>query len=232
MATNVDIDRIVREVLRCLSLPTAVAGDTPVANVATNGTGDERWLDGRLVTLSQLDGKLDGTKTVVVGRKAVVTPAVLDLLREKGIELVRRESTNLSPTPRGSLLVALCDNTFDTTSLLELSGQLGYTNETLKADRVQNAVEQLVAKLASPAALAVLITRRAAAAICLANRHHQLRAAWGVDVPSIQSAVATIAANVLVLDSTRNSLVESRNILRTFLSTPRELCPELQAVLE
>jgi hypothetical protein len=44
----------------------------------------------RVVALSAIEGRLDGVRRVVVDRRAVVTPAARDALKEKGVELTRR----------------------------------------------------------------------------------------------------------------------------------------------
>ena len=77
------VDEVVRRVLAALK-----DGATPTA-------GEARLeLEERLVTLETLRGRLDGVSSLVVGARAVVTPAVADLLNERGVVLERR-----SPTP-------------------------------------------------------------------------------------------------------------------------------------
>jgi hypothetical protein len=46
----------------------------------------------------------------------------------------------------------------------------------------------------------LLLTRETAAAVCLANRRRGVRAAWAMDLPAAQRAVADVAANVLAVD--------------------------------
>ena len=46
-------------------------------------------IDDDLVTLATLDGRTNGVRSVRVSRRAVVTPAVRDDLKQNGIELVR-----------------------------------------------------------------------------------------------------------------------------------------------
>ena len=78
------LDRVVREVIRRLQ--------DQGLTVQTNGqsTTGELVLQERLVTRVTLDGRLSGISRVVIGRKAVVTPAVRDDLKDQKIELVRR----------------------------------------------------------------------------------------------------------------------------------------------
>lgn len=47
-------------------------------------------LEDHVVALAKLNGRLANVRRVVVKPRAVVTPAVKDELKEKGVELVRR----------------------------------------------------------------------------------------------------------------------------------------------
>ncbi|HMO86760.1 MAG TPA: hypothetical protein PKC18_17765 [Lacipirellulaceae bacterium] len=77
------LEWIVREVVR--RLRDGAAGATPVADSATA----EIALPHPLITLETLESQLAGVARVRVSSRAVVTPAVRDLLRQRGIELVR-----------------------------------------------------------------------------------------------------------------------------------------------
>lgn len=77
-----DIERIVREVIqRLMSAGVQVAPQ----RVALE-------LDERLITTAQLEGKLDGIGQLIVPRKAIVTPLVRDELKDKNVELIRKDT--------------------------------------------------------------------------------------------------------------------------------------------
>lgn len=76
-------ERIVREVLRRLA--EMGIGVTPAPSEAA-----ELVLADRVVALATLAGRLTGVQRVVVGTRAVVTPAARDELRDCQIELLRR----------------------------------------------------------------------------------------------------------------------------------------------
>ena len=80
------IDWIVREVIRRLrEHGVAVGGGaSPAAE-----TGAELAITDRVVTTATFDGQLAGVALVRVQRRAVVTPAARDLLKERGVRLVR-----------------------------------------------------------------------------------------------------------------------------------------------
>jgi len=77
------LEWIVREVVRRLQVS---GGSTTTSQSAANAT---LVIVERLVTTETLRNKLAGVKQVNVIAKAVVTPAVVDELRDRNITLVR-----------------------------------------------------------------------------------------------------------------------------------------------
>ena len=97
--SDLDIDAIVREVLRRLEQHAAAARNgsdaqarfnEPLTKPAT-APAKELIITDRVVTLATLHKRLAGVQQVVVGQRAVVTPAVRDELRQRGIALHRAE---------------------------------------------------------------------------------------------------------------------------------------------
>ena len=78
--TDAEIERIVREVIRRLTS----------AGVQVDNANSTLKVEGRLVTLATIEGRLEGIQQLVVQPKAVVTPSVRDELRDKKVELVRQ----------------------------------------------------------------------------------------------------------------------------------------------
>ena len=103
--TASDIDRIVAEVVRRLRVMTATSSndrgrESLAKNDPANGQDvtrqrlptpavSELQLSERLITLQSLKGRLEGVTKVVVGDRAVVTPAVKDELKQRGITWAR-----------------------------------------------------------------------------------------------------------------------------------------------
>ena len=82
------IEWIVIEVLRRLGVP-GVAGDEGSSSPASG----ELVVEAPVVTLRSVEGRLAGVKRLVVGPRAVITPAVKDELKQRQIELVREAKT-------------------------------------------------------------------------------------------------------------------------------------------
>jgi hypothetical protein len=75
-------ERVVQEVIRRL-----VAQGMTIQRPETVVT--DLTLDQRVVTLNLLEGRLNGIRRLIVKRRTIVTPAVKDELRTRGIELQR-----------------------------------------------------------------------------------------------------------------------------------------------
>ncbi len=87
--TQEQVETIVLEVIRRLGL---LVGDAKVAVGERSSTTAELSLAEKVVTLRSIEGRLAGVQRLVVTRRAVVTPAVKDELKQRKIELVRQDS--------------------------------------------------------------------------------------------------------------------------------------------
>ncbi len=76
-----DIQAIVDEVVRRL-----LADHVPAADES----GGEIVIPGRVITMDCVKGKITGSCQVVVCERAVVTPLVVDYLKENNVTLTRR----------------------------------------------------------------------------------------------------------------------------------------------
>jgi hypothetical protein len=83
--TEQDVERIVLEVIRRLGLidtnPTRQRGVADAADLK---------LTEKVITTRTIAGKLTGITRLVVQPRAVITPAVLDELKQRDIDLVRQ----------------------------------------------------------------------------------------------------------------------------------------------
>lgn len=87
VSSNLDpdlIERIVQEVIRRLTERGA-----DVERCAGETGSNELRVEAKVVALAALDGKLSGIRRVIVGPRAIVTPAVKDELKDREIELIR-----------------------------------------------------------------------------------------------------------------------------------------------
>jgi hypothetical protein len=85
--TEEQVAAIVVEVIRRLGLldgrPKAAVGERSSSTA-------ELLVTDKVVTIRSLEGRLSNVSQLIVGQRAVVTPAVRDELRTRKIELIRR----------------------------------------------------------------------------------------------------------------------------------------------
>ncbi len=111
--SSAQIEDIVRVVVQRLqtnaAAPEVQTTAEPNSTAAIEAVAGEVRLDNRVITLDSLSGQLSGVRELVVHPKAVVTPAVKDELRQRGIRLVRRLPTAKSSANRSAPLLLVTD---------------------------------------------------------------------------------------------------------------------------
>jgi ribose 5-phosphate isomerase RpiB len=229
-ATQSDVEAIVREVIRRLSEP---AGNPPPRAATTAAAiTDDITIGDRVVTLASLPTNWHRAKRLVVKASAVVTPAVRDQLRERGIELSRAnwvgEATNGSPTPdETQTLLAIVTDIGDSQRLMKWCAAEHQQVKPLEAQDLFRAVAVIGDAIVAGPTRGVLLTDQPSAAVCLANRRAGVRASLASSVVSVDDAIRSIAANLLVIDTRRHGAQEVRNMVRRFVQAGYRDCPEM-----
>ncbi|MSQ97348.1 MAG: hypothetical protein EXR98_22735 [Gemmataceae bacterium] len=210
-AAKVDIEQIVRQVLRQLD-GSSIAARPTVADAPVSASG-ELHVSEPVVTLSHLKGQLDGVKSVAVLPAAVVTPAARDLLKLRGIELTR--SQKAAKQPSSAVVLAAAETDYDAAGLTRMLTQQGISTERLAQCGLIAVVDELVDAVARGGKIGVLLTRQTAAALCLANRTRGVQAVLATSAEAIRSARSTFGANLLVLEPKGKAVHELAGIIRT-----------------
>lgn len=205
------IEQIVREVLARLGKLEVSA--KPATDSGKSVVGELR-VAAKVISLSELDGRLDGVQRLIVRRGAVITPAVRDLLRTKKIAIASDAASGKSAAA-AKVKLAVAETKYDLASLVK-----GLEGHRVAAEQLQqNKLELVVAELSAAATrdqLGVLLTSQTAVAACLANRNRGVRAAVANRVADVVAAVATLGANLLVVDPAGKSLFELTQLVREF----------------
>jgi len=226
----VDIDRIVREVVRRLhdrAEPVRADGATKPAP-ATPADGRETAIPDRVVTMESIQGRLSGMRRLVVRPDAVITPSVRDELIGLNIQIVRGEAAaESSPAASGrpGLVVGVAATGFDPADLLAAVSDLAGPIQRLAPAELIPAVDESAKAITAGNALGLLLTSEGAAALCLANRCRSIRAVTGGDRAAVKRAVESTGANLLVIDPASPSRFELTEIVREFLAGGRRECP-------
>ena len=225
------IDEIVRGVLVQLG-GTGLRADAkvPAATVVAPATDVYVQISERIVTAGVLNERVNGSRVVVVGPKALVTPAAWDLVRERNLTLRRGDSqlqasdgggtkslsvvvsTKLSP-----LLIVVRNSDAVERLWTDLQGK--WRRELLGCP--DDAAKLAIAELSRGGASSVVIlaeqTHRAA---CLANRNDAVKAVAVRDAADVPVVRKQLRANVWCVDPSGRSWFELKNLLRAIDQPP------------
>jgi hypothetical protein len=232
-----DIDGIVREVLRRLRDDATVSPTKPPAvprheprtpvkeTVARQADPRELTVADRVVSLEALDGRLAGVRRLVTRPDAVVTPSVRDELRTRRIELVRRDNSSTgSGTEKQVVLAVVRSSDGDGQVARSIAAVIGQADRIV-ADDLPTAVRRVADKITSGDAMGVLLTKEPVAAHCLANQIRGVRAAWAVDRRSVEQAIDTIGANLLVVAPGHTGATQTAELVRQVVAGGCRPCP-------
>ncbi|NLX55112.1 MAG: hypothetical protein GXY58_08365 [Planctomycetaceae bacterium] len=218
----VNIEWVVAEVLRRLQQlaetpagPPSSATDTPgrqhavpVPPEPTGGSSQaaaaaagDLVIEARVVTLADIQRRLDNVRRVLVPQGAVVTPSVKDDLHKRHIRLEYLDTAATERQAAGMLTIGRCTRTPEAargaTRLEPPAGARGIVFDDLRC-----AAQTVGAIVADANRLGVLLTDDPLPAVCLANRLPAARAAWVRSVAELREAIAAIGLNFLVVDPT------------------------------
>lgn len=229
--STADIERVVREVLASMTVAPKSQEVKKTETVAapaaakTNPSSDNHHqsstitLTNRVVTMNDVAGHLATMRRLIVSRRAIVTPAVVDMLIRRGIALDRQE-TKADRTVKMRLSLISMGLEFDAAALTAVLAREGFCIEDARSDCLIAATDQLAEEVKLPETLGVVLTPHVAAGLCLANRHAGVRAA------SDLAAVSAVGANVLILDPRELSFFRLKQILGDFARGGVRPCPK------
>jgi hypothetical protein len=216
-----DIQRIVAEVVRRL---TSMQSD---AKLVSPGAIDSKTLhiEDKLITLAALRGRLQNTTTLSVPPGALVTPAVRDELKQRGVRLIRHgeaaangQAKNNTGAKRSevTLLAANVGSDYRAASLAQLVKSYRGELQTQTIANLTGVITEQTERVVRESCRAVWFTPVPAQAVCLANRHAGVWAVQGFDVASLRETLKGTAANVLAIDPRGKSQFVLRNMLEAF----------------
>jgi hypothetical protein len=189
-------------------------------------TSHQLRLTKTVVTLADLQEQLTGIRELIVPPRAVITPAARDLLREKQIA-VGYAAKNLKSSNNSALALVLgvAETKFCPAALIRALSQHSIACERLAQTGLVQVTLELTDAVAKGGKLGLMITDRALAAVCLANRQCGVRAATAKDVREVDQAITQIGVNLLVIEPQVRSFFELVRMVRTFHAAPTRNAP-------
>ena len=229
--TAVDIERLVREVLAELGAAPAGAAradaaETPPAAARTHDApADALVLTDRVVTLAQLDGRAPGVRRLVVPEGAVVTPAVRDELRRRGVAIEYGAAREQAPEAACKVAVWNVSKRYDPAPLMAMLRREGVPADLETSDCLITATDALAAAIGRGGIVGLVLTRRPAMALCLANRHAGVRAVLGLGAPQAAADLAAVGGNVLAVDWAARTLFQVKQMASELYHGAPRACP-------
>jgi hypothetical protein len=229
--TNADenqIERIVHEVMRRLlsmNNPAEAGRPSSVTSTVTGSGGNGstaaaaqtlRVAD-RVVTMARLSGQLNGITQVEVSPGAIVTPLVVDELREQGIRLERAPAARArNPKAADAPPLVLMADAAQARRVTPLLEQLAVNWHHLPASDAADQTAEL-----PTSGRTIVLTADWARVVCQANRRPQLRAAVVCSTATVQQACRQTDPNVLVIDATPLSDTQLHEVIRQYVRGER-----------
>ncbi len=191
---------------------------TPAANAAASAVPQGYRISAQVVTQALLAESINGSTTVRIGPKAIMTPSALDFVRQRGIEIVREPAVAIAKTAaRWQVIVATPHSNI--APAVESLKQYGIAcNLRLSGHATEAAAQAISAICRGDADKVVVFTAEPELVACLANRNERIRAAASGDAGALARSQRELKPNVLSLDPSNKSVHELRALLKAFVS--------------
>ncbi len=195
---SAEIEKIVEVVLQRLQSTTALSGSDitePVDDSDTVTTSNNSVLQvaNRVVTLVDLEPRLKDVNVLQVSASAVLTPAVVDELRNRDIQLDRTLPVKNVGSPDHDLLMVAPP--------LQLNGLIGVTKP--ERSSIDETVQEIVLHQQVKNGSAIWLATSPYAAVCAAGRRTALRVVRLGSSGELRQAVTECQPNVLVVDAAK-----------------------------
>lgn len=232
-----DIERIVRDVLADLGLLAPAECAVSAENVEPDAeppklpspparlAGDVVVAD-RVVTLIGIGERLASARRLVVPPRAVVTPAVRDELRRRNVTLVVEENTTTAAAACGKVALTVLGSWIDPKPLADELKRQDATVEVQRFDCLVRANDDMARRLANAGTAGVMLSNHGAIAMCLANRHHGVRAILASDESKTATDAVSVGANLLVVEPRHVASEAMRQIVTAFCRQAPGECPK------
>jgi len=238
-----ELEKLIRtvtdEVVKVLSAREGVTSEPGRGSQGSNGSSgcnnrspEAETFDGKLLSQQQVEAfARKGCCRILLRADALVTPLARDRAQEKGIELVRKESSftqtcaSRAPTPSRKLaLLAVNTSRSERDRVIEAARSCGYSTEMEQpAGRTSEAVREAALNCACQVAngrfeRAVIIDENAFSLASSLAKQAGVRACICWDVDSAAAARKECDSNLLVLSNRLLGMTMLKKIVTAWLS--------------
>lgn len=195
----------------------------------------------------QLEQMLRTHGRIVLPYRAKLTPLARDWVKHRGMTIgyaeaalettTAQEKSSQTTTGHAAPLLWWCDGPCGSikAAITAVARTAPLVEMPLSADPAQVAAAvQVIAESVKQgtAGGGILAVTAGAQAMLLANRCPHLRAVLGTSLQTVDAGIEQIAANVLVLEHPRLTLMQARNMLQRFARATREPGEDLKRQLQ
>lgn len=186
-----------------------------------------------VVTAIMLQELLRSGVEIRLQKNSLVTPAARDWLKEHAVPVTWEDAG----TSQGGTLAAVMDASLpelrSVRSMLDRRGVLADVIEPVGGrGGIVSATRRLCGKIARREVLkGVVFAPDAAVPLLIANKHNNVRAGYGSDLPMVEEACRTLGLNVLVIEYPRQSSYLMAQMIDRLLKGPTCALPEIGAMI-
>jgi ribose 5-phosphate isomerase RpiB len=186
-----------------------------------------------LVTAILLEELYRAGSEIRLVKGSLVTPAARDWMKEHAVPITWDEPG----TSESSLAVVMDQNLPEMRAvrrMLDRRGGLKDVIEPMGGRRgVPSAVRKLCGKIARrEVTKGVVFVQDAPVPLVIANKHNRVRAAQGIDIPTVEEACRELGINVLVIEYLNQSAYQMEQMIDRFVKGPTAAQPEIGASIE
>lgn len=214
------IDEIVSRVLKELRTAEAAAPSVPAAAPAPvqspiqKPANSEVAISAAIVTGELLEKSIGGAKKVRVAPKAILTPSARDIVRQRGLEIVR-ESAASAKAPTAAWRVLISSAAPQVASALDDLRSSGVGFDRQVSGTTEEAVTAAISALSRGEAKGIVVlTGSPELAACLANRSERVKAVALRDVALLGDIRRQFDPNLVAIDPGDRNTFELRQILK------------------
>jgi hypothetical protein len=207
------VELIVQRVLEHLGSP---APSAPAAIAPTSAVPHGFRISAQVVTQALLAESINGSTTVRIGPKAIVTPSALDFVRQRGIEIVRESAAAIAKTTARWQVIVTTPHP-NIAPAVESLKQYGIVCDLrISGLPAETAAQAISAICRGEADKVVVFTAEPELVACLANRNERIRAAAIGDAAALARTQRELKPNALALDPSNRGVHELRTLLKAF----------------
>lgn len=228
-----ELEQIVRVVMQRLAASRDLMDG--VAEIANNSQlASELVIHDSVVTLQTIDQQLEGKNTLRVQPRAIITPAVADVLRSLKIKLVREgqpsvapRSLQLKPSTSRASTAHVTHHVQTHTIPILVCGSASWFNSlprhlcakqaTVQACEDGSAVTVIERHLASGGSHAVWLSNTPFAAMVAASRSSRAAAVQLPSLRELAEALSQAQPQVLIIDASQWTVAAVGNLVRTLV---------------